>query len=107
MIFRFTFIILSLVSVGFNVLFCSLLFMSNIEFKQRLVFDLDKVRADYVRDIRFTYQTACKTGTEYPEEYKKPTVEWNTNSPINWCNGQLEDYQSTIDTWLVYLGRTK
>lgn len=107
MIFRGTLILLLITSITLNILFSGMIFMIHKDFNRRLVFDIDKVRADYIHDVQFTFREACKTGTDYPPEYRKPTIEWNDNSPINWCNRQLEGFQGTIDHWLPYLGRTR
>lgn len=107
MILRASFLFLSLVSVSINILLCALLFLVHADFKRRLVYDLDKVRIDYINDMRLAFQHACKIGIDYPEEYRKATTEWNQNSPTNWCNQQLEDFNGTMESWIGYVGKTK
>lgn len=67
-----------------------------INLKNSIVFDVDRVRQDYARDLEAALLQGCFEGTEYPEEYKQDVPGFNVNSPPNWCG----KFVKTRDEWI-------
>lgn len=71
----------------------------------KTVFDLDQIRQDHMSDVKYYYVQGCTQGTNYPEEYKKPTIEFNQNSPSMWCNQFKEEMNDSFNDSTYGLGR--
>lgn len=84
-------ILLSL-SIMLNLLFLGIIFYIYADLQSRIVFDIDKIRRQYVSDARFYYQKGCMNGVDYPQELKE---KFNQNefgaSPTIWCSDQVKE----------------
>lgn len=67
------------------------------EFRGSVVYDIDKVRAKFLYETEFIYGAACRSGTEYPEEFRN-VVGFNPNSPSSYCN---DLYKSKWEAYLL------
>lgn len=55
------------------------------------LFDIDRARNDYARDVRWAFQFGCDIGVDYPPEFREPVVGFNPNSPVVYCNDKFVD----------------
>lgn len=53
--------------------------------QNKIVYDMDTIREQYMGDIRYAMQGACITGTDYPPEWRESTAEYNTRTPVAYC----------------------
>ncbi len=90
-------------SLGLNLILTTLV----VNLMYNIPFDMDTIRHQYLKDVKFYYQTACVTGTEYPPEYRLPTTSWNDNSPTSWCSKQREAMEQNFMTDVFKLGKPK
>lgn len=67
------------------------------DFKGSIVYDIDKVRSGLMEEMQYMYGQGCRFGTDYPEEYKLPTVGFNTHSPSYYCGEEFDK------TWKDYM----
>ncbi len=61
------------------------------EFRGSVVYDIDKVRLQYITDASYMYTAGCNFGTDYPEEFRVSQSGFNTNSPMMYCDRQMKD----------------
>lgn len=65
---------------------------------QNMVFDIDNVRAAYVKSLRYNYHEACRMGVDqYPSEYRTELViGFNVHNSMNWCEEQVKMKEGTF-----------
>lgn len=97
---------LLLASISTNVLFIALYTSTMIEFNNRVVFDIDKVRKMYIDNVRLAYMHGCQEGTDYPEEWKAESkTGWSKHSPNHFCTDLREQYEEKLTDDLGKIGR--
>lgn len=77
------------------------------EFRRTFIVDLDLARSDFLSELNFTYMEACKTGINYPPEYRKAVPGFNLNSPVNWCYEKRDKWQEHFHRAVMQLGKPR
>lgn len=76
-------------------------------FRGSVVFDIDEVRKTLLDEMEYMYFTGCRTGIDYPPEYRKPGDYFNPNSPVNFCNTKVKSMNDYITQRMGEIGRRK
>jgi hypothetical protein len=66
---------------------------------------MDKVRDQYLKDIKWAFHTGCEIGVDYPQEYRTDVTGFNENSPTAWCDRENEEQAETYLRNVFNLGR--
>jgi hypothetical protein len=93
-------ILLSL-SLGLNLIFCAM----TVTILQKVPFNIDKIRQDYLKDVRMYYNRGCMNGAQDYVRNAEPVVGYNTNSPMNWCAEQTNQMDQAFMGGLFTLGK--
>lgn len=72
---------------------------------QNAVFDIDLIRDQYMRDMRYYYKRGCHTGTDYLPEWRSSPHNWNEHSVPIYCDDMSETELKDIEANLYNLGR--
>lgn len=99
-------LLLLMLSICLNVLFIGTIFVIYQDMEKKMIYDLDRVRMQYEKDVKAYYTDGCLHGSEYPEEEKLKTKQgWYENSPVFWCENSLKEKQEYIDEAIFNLGK--
>lgn len=82
---------------------CLIAIYTSIYIKAHLVFDIDTIRRAYLQDTQLAFTKGCNTGTEYPEEWKKPTTEFNQHSPAVYCADEWNNIEEYFFNTMLFL----
>lgn len=69
------------------------------------VCNVDKARAQLLSEVEFRYKQGCRTGIEYPPEYRQDQTGFNPNSPTNWCHDEYLKIVPSIEALLGDVGK--
>lgn len=74
---------------------------------KHVAFDMDIIRSQHEVEIKRYFTVGCLEGTEYPDEYKKPTSGFNTHSQPMYCEELRAKKEQEMINSMVTLGKTK
>lgn len=75
------------------------------EMKESTVYDIDLVRTTMLSDLQYAYSEGCRTGVDYPPEYREDQTGFNANSPTIWCGQKQEDLREWMLNQVFKAGR--
>lgn len=74
-------------------------------FRGSVVFDIDKIREKYLTELQYMYTAGCKTGIEYPPEYREDQTGFNLHSPVIYCDEEKEKLNDYFYDQIKNIGR--
>lgn len=94
---------LTVIMLMFNMILTIYTFGLVSDINGKIVYNMDKVRHKYMKDVEFYYRRGCLDGIDYPQEYRADV--FNKNSPTIWCGKKLKHQQRNFKDDLYELGQ--